>query len=252
MPACGSARPPLTRPADMHPIRTITLDLDDTLWAIAPVIERAERELWRWLGEHYPRVVAHWDASSLAALRQEIVAEHADRAHDLRFLRRTVMARMAREAGYGDELVDPAFAVFDEYRNRVTLFPDVLPGLGRLAGDFRLVALTNGNASLARIGIRHLFDDVVTAVDAGAAKPARRIFDAVCERAGVEPAAVLHVGDHPEIDVAGARAAGLRAAWVNRHGAAWPDELPPPEATVTSLLELADWLAPSPRAADGR
>ncbi len=232
-------------------IRTITLDLDDTLWAIAPVIERAERELWRWLGEHCPRIVTNWDASRVGALRAEIVAEHADRAHDLRFLRRTVLARMAEASGYGDDVVDPAFGVFDEHRNRVTLFPDVLPGLERLAGGFQLVALTNGNACLERIGIRHLFDDVVTAVDAGAAKPAAQIFDAACERAGVEPAEVLHVGDHPEIDVAGARAAGLRAAWVNRHGADWPDGLEPPDATVTSMAELADWLVPTRLPPDG-
>jgi len=228
----------------MPAIRTITLDLDDTLWAIAPVIERAERELWNWLGEHYPRMTEHWNADSMAALRRNVAAEYATRAHDLRFLRQTMLKRMATAAGYpGDELVGPAFELFDRYRNTVTLYPDVEPGLLQLGREFRLVALTNGNACLDTIGIRHLFHDVITATEAGAAKPDPRIFDIACARSGTDAEGILHVGDHPEIDIAGARAAGMRTAWVNRNGLAWPDGLAPPDATVTTMHELADWLA---------
>lgn len=231
----------------MRSIRIITLDLDDTLWSIAPVIRRAEQALWQWLGEHYPRITAEWDAERMRGLRETVVTEHAARSHDLRFLRCTVLARMAAESGYGEELVEPAFRVFDEYRNRVTLFPDVAPNLERLARDYPLVALTNGNASLERIGIRQHFHDVVTAVEAGAAKPDARIFDAACERAGVRPGEALHVGDHPHYDVAGARAAGMRTAWVNRSGDPWPGDLEPPDATVSSIAELADRLTPATR-----
>ena len=229
----------------MHSITTITLDLDDTLWAIAPVIERAERELWDWLGDRYPRIAERYAPADVAALRSEVVDAHPHMHHDLKFLRRTVLARLAEGAGYGAELVGPAFDVFDRYRNRVTLYPDVTPALERLARDFRLLALTNGNADLERIGIRHLFADVVAAAEAGVAKPAAGIFGLACARAGPEPAQVLHVGDHPEFDVAGARADGLRAAWVNRHGQPWPEALPAPEATVAALGELADWLRPA-------
>ena len=37
----------------MKTIRVITLDLDDTLWDIAPVIELAEKSLWAWFEENY-------------------------------------------------------------------------------------------------------------------------------------------------------------------------------------------------------
>lgn len=228
----------------MHQIRTITLDLDDTLWPITPVIERAERTLWRWLAEHYPRIPAAWDAERVAALRQDMVSKHRARAHDLRFLRRSVLAHMAESCGYGTAPVDAAFDVFDEQRNVVSLYPDVEAALQRLGRHYRLLALTNGNACLSRIGIRHLFADVITAVDAGAAKPAQRIFDVACTRAGVEPHEVLHVGDHPEIDIEGARKAGLRTAWINRRGDRWPEALPQPDTTVTTLDELATQLAP--------
>lgn len=226
----------------MQRINAITLDLDDTLWAIAPVIARAERVLAGWFAEHYPRIAADWDDERQRELREQVISQHAARAHDLRFLRETVLERMAAETGYDKEMVAAAFKVFDKERNIVELFPDVLPGLEDLAGEYRLMALTNGNACLDTIGIRGHFFDVVNAVEAGAAKPDERIFKVACERVGCAPEEVLHVGDHPHLDVEGARQVGMRTAWVNRTGAEWPDELAAPDVTVSTLHELSDWL----------
>lgn len=226
----------------MHRIRAITLDLDDTLWAIGPVIRRAEAELWDWLDEHYPAVGEHFSPEAAAELRDRVVKQHWHKSHDFRYLRKKVLADMARAAGYSDALVEDAFSVFDAARNRVDLFPDVVPALSELAGKYRLVAVTNGNANLEVIGIRHLFHDVVTAVDAGVAKPARPIFAEAVRRTGVEAHETLHVGDHPEIDVAGAADAGLRTAWMNRVEADWPGHLAPPDATVTSVTEVHELL----------
>ena len=234
----------------LHRIRAITLDLDDTLWEIGPVIRRAEAELWEWLGEHYPAIGERFSTDAVLELRDEVIREHWDKTHDFRYLRKTVLARLATASGYTTELVEDAFAVFDAARNRVELYPDVEPALSRLAEDYVVVAVTNGNASLERIGIRHLFDDVVTAAETGVAKPAPPIFHAAVERAGVAPDETLHVGDHPELDVAGASDAGLRTAWMNRAAAVWPDHLAPPDATITTVTELADLLADAVRRAD--
>jgi putative hydrolase of the HAD superfamily len=103
---------------------------------------------------------------------------------------------------------------------------------------YRLIAVTNGNARLDRIGIDDLFDAYVSARSAGAAKPARRIFDAAVSAGGAAAHETLHVGDHPEIDVNGARAAGLRSVWLNRNVRTWPGELPQPDGVVRSLDEL--------------
>jgi putative hydrolase of the HAD superfamily len=231
----------------LNHIRAITLDLDDTLWEIAPVIRRAEAELWRWLETHCPAIPQKFTAEEAFDLREQVIAEHADRCHDLRFLRRETLVRMLDACGYPHEHLDGAFEVFDRFRNHVQLYPDVRPALAMLARRYRLVAVTNGNADLGRIGIRHLFAGVVTAVDAGAAKPARAIFDEAVRRAGVTHGETLHVGDHPECDVEGARAAGLCAVWMNRAGRAWPEHLPPPETVVTSVAELCELLEPAHR-----
>ncbi len=52
---------------------------------------------------------------------------------------------------------------------------------------------------------------------------------------------MLHVGDDPAFDVAGARAAGLRTAWLNRTGAAWSHG-PAPDLTIGDLKALATWM----------
>ena len=228
----------------MNDIHTITLDLDDTLWAIHPVIKRAEECLYAWIGEHYPRITELFQPEDIWQLRSEVIADYKDRSHDLTFLRRTVLTRLGSAAGYGDSYVDEAFEVFDEARNDVTLFPEARPALVSLRERFVLIAVTNGNANLEKIGIRDLFDGVVSAAMAGAAKPARPIFDKAVEAGGASAAQTLHVGDHPLYDVHGAREAGLKAIWVNRNGDEWPHEIPEPDGEVQHLGELDDRLSP--------
>jgi putative hydrolase of the HAD superfamily len=223
-------------------IRTITIDLDDTLWPIGPVIQRAENRLHAWIAAHYPRITEMFTREAMLEVRSQVVAEHADRAHDLTFLRRSVLGRVSEAAGYGTGMVDDAFAIFNEERNVVDVYPDVVPGLSRLGERFSLIAVTNGNANLEKIGLRAHFDAVICAASAGAAKPARRIFDHAVRSGRADPKQTLHVGDHPEHDVHGAKQAGLKAVWVNRNGHHWPAELPAPDGVVADLVELANLL----------
>ena len=222
----------------MNSIRAITLDLDDTLWEIHPVIRRAEQRLYEWLGENFPRITEMYQPADLREVRSQVVIDFADRAHDLTFLRHTVLGRVGVAAGYGPDFIDDAFNVFDAVRNDVDIFPEVIPALEALGEQFKLIAVTNGNANLESIGIRHLFDDVVTAAMAGAAKPAAVVFDMAVMAGGASKQETLHVGDHPLYDVDGARAAGLRTAWVNRTASLWPDDYAVPEIEVTHVGEL--------------
>jgi len=226
----------------MNGIRTITLDLDDTLWAITPVIVRAEKALYEWLSEHYPKITELFSPSDLLQLRQEVVSEHVEKSHDFTFLRRTVLGQIGEAAGYGDAPVDGAMEVFQALRNDVEVFPEVRPTLAALGEKYNVIAVTNGNANLEAIGLRDLFDDVVAAASVGAAKPARAIFDVAVEAGGADYHETLHVGDHPEVDVVGANEAGLRSVWVNRNGENWPDHLQRPDAIVRDVGELLSLL----------
>ena len=222
-------------------IQAITLDLDDTLWPIEPVMLRAERRLDDWLKRHCPRTAAAYPIPAMRALRDRIAQEHPQLAHDFGAQRRLSLHAALREHGYDDTHVEGAYAEFYTARNEVECYADALPALGRLAARFPLVSLTNGNADIERIGLAHLFQFSISSRECGVAKPAPAIFHAACERLGLPPQAVLHVGDDPHLDVAGARAAGLRTAWINRTGATWahPDH---PDLVAVDLGVLADAL----------
>ncbi len=227
---------------DMNNIRAITMDLDDTLWEIHPVIYRAERRLYEWLGKHYPRITRKFSRDAIVEQRKAIALEFPQQAHDYTFLRRTVLGRIGALANYDEQFVDEAMEVFDEVRNDVVVFPEVRPALEALRNDYKLIAVTNGNSNLQKIGIDDLFHDVVSASAAGVAKPAPKIFDIAVRAGGARTHETLHVGDHPQIDVEGARAAGLQSVWVNRNGQPWPKEFAKPDGIVTHVGQLQSLL----------
>jgi putative hydrolase of the HAD superfamily len=53
---------------------------------------------------------------------------------------------------------------------------------------------------------------------------------------------VVYVGDDPQLDVEGARSAGMQAIWVDRQGSEWPPQIAPAAHTVRSLTELVELL----------
>ena len=117
-------------------------------------------------------------------------------------------------------------------------FDDALPVLAELAaGGHELLIVSNWDCSLPDwLGPAGLLDHVtavVTSARAGAAKPDARIFEQALELADVTAADAVHVGDSVENDVEGARALGIRAVLVARHG-------PPPDGVeaVSSLAQL--------------
>ena len=96
--------------------------------------------------------------------------------------------------------------------------------LTRLRRDgHRLGVLTNGlpdtqRGKVAALGVGDLVDAVVYAEEcAPGGKPAAACFETLLSRLEVEARAAVFVGDHPDKDVAGAAAVGLRAIWMVRH-----------------------------------
>jgi putative hydrolase of the HAD superfamily len=224
-------------------IRAVTLDLDDTLWPVLPALEAADRELDAWLQQHHPEVARAWPIPAMRELRARVAAERLDLAHDFTTQRHLTMQRAFAACGIDEAPLDALWEVYFGARNRVELYPDALPALQRLAARLPLASLTNGNADLQRIGLHLHFAAQVCARDAGVAKPDPRIFHAAASQLGVPPEAILHVGDDPAMDVAGARDAGLQVAWLNRNGEAWPDALgDAPALVVRELGALADWI----------
>jgi HAD superfamily hydrolase (TIGR01509 family) len=216
----------------------LSFDLDDTLWAVEPVMQAAEAAMLAWLKQHHPRLMHGQDRESLRALRARIAAQFPERSHDMTFLRHRALSEMFAAAGYPGSHADEAFEVFYAARNRVKLYDEVEGSLERLSARYRLFAVSNGNADLKRCGIARWFEGHITAISAGAAKPDIRIFTRLLAEARVEASQVLHIGDDPHLDVMGAAQAGMQAVWLNRDAKSWPAQLPPPPRTILSLEEI--------------
>ncbi len=220
---------------DLSKIRAIGLDLDDTLWPIWPTIARAETQLLRWLEQHAPRTAATFsDPTHRLSLRDAVLRAQPSISHDMSALRREMIRSGLRHGGDDPTLAEPAFDVFFAHRMRVDLYADALPALQFLAARFPVVAISNGNADVARVGIGEHFHASLSAHQFGVGKPDVRIFHAAASAAGVPPEAVLHVGDDPRLDVLGALDAGMQTVWLNRDGHAWEHDQQP-HLSVASL-----------------
>lgn len=228
----------------MLPIRAICFDLDNTLWDVWPVIRRAEQATFDFLTERYPRAVEGMTIESMRDARARVSLDFPHMAHDFSFLRQQALREHAAACGYPEAMSREAFEVFIAARNDVELYAEVRPALDLLRQRYRLFTASNGNADLARIGLASLFERTVAARDVGALKPDPAVYRKVLEGTDLRPEETLFVGDDPELDVEGARKAGMPTVWVNRTEAVWPVELEPATYSVTSLTELTALLVP--------
>jgi FMN hydrolase / 5-amino-6-(5-phospho-D-ribitylamino)uracil phosphatase len=218
-------------------VRAIAFDLDNTLWDVEPVLERAEERLAAWLQQHCPRMAL--SRAEMRVAREQLARREPHNAHDVSYLRITALAAHARAHGYDERIASQAFEVFLAARNEVEIFPDVAPGLARLRRRYALASLSNGNADLARIGLGQVFTVSLNAGQIGAAKPHRRCFERLAQELQLAAGQIAYVGDDPQLDVAAARAAGLRTVWMNRRALEWPQQLAAADMTVSDCAQLA-------------
>ena len=226
----------------MKNIRALSIDLDDTLWPIWPVIERAESALDIFLQENCPNTAKNFPLEKMRELRINIVELYPGIEHDFTQQRKLSLLHALRESGDAEHHAEAAFEIFYAARNDIEFYPDALPALKRLTARYPVAALTNGNADLNRIGIADHFVHFVSARSEGHAKPDAPIFHNTCTKLGMSAAEVLHIGDDPLLDIVGAQRAGLRSCWINRRNETWPGCYAAPDLQFTSLTDLADYL----------
>ena len=121
-------------------------------------------------------------------------------------------------------------------------FDDVEPALRELReSGLRLIVLSNWDCSLpdwlGPAGVLELVDGVLASAVVGAAKPDPEPFRRALELAGAGAAEAVHVGDSPDKDAEGARAAGIRPVLVARAG-----DPPAGVEAIRSLRELPSLL----------
>jgi putative hydrolase of the HAD superfamily len=219
-------------------IKVISFDLDDTLWPGLPTILRAEKRLFQWMSERVPEITKQYDLYQLRDKRRALLDETPQLAHDLTQLRIRSFELLSIEFDLDQEWIQPAFDVFYDARQQVTLFDDVRPVLDVLVQDFKLASLTNGNADVVKTGVHHWFDYSLNSIIAGSLKSEPAIYRQLQTLAGIEAHQMVHIGDDPLQDIFGAKAAGASAIWLNRDEKVWQLTSCKPDAIISSLTEL--------------
>jgi putative hydrolase of the HAD superfamily len=224
----------------------VSFDAAGTLFAVAEPV-----------GETYARVArAHGIAADAQTVERAFRAAFSS-APPLAFPGASPSALASHErawwyaivrASLGVRRADAAFdgcaaALFDHYARADAwrVYDDVAPTLAALRDrGLRLAVVSNFDARLGplldALQLASWFDRVEYSTGAGTAKPDPDVFRAALQALGVAPADALHVGDTPVDDVEGARAAGMRAVLLDRHGRR--PVVPAGVPVITTLVDL--------------
>jgi 2-haloacid dehalogenase len=127
---------------------------------------------------------------------------------------------------------------------RLPPFPDAVAALTRLKKTYRLAILSNGDLDMLdairpRLGIE--FDRIISVAAAGSFKPHASTYRKAAEIMAARPEEILFVANHA-FDCVGAKASGMRAAFVDRRQRPFGDWPYQPDLIVGDLKALADLL----------
>ncbi|MER8048019.1 HAD family hydrolase [Streptomyces sp. NPDC094032] len=221
-------------------IRAVLWDIDDTLFDYA----RADHDGMR---AHLTAegLVDGYDSVDQALGRwKELTALHWRRFEaggvDFQEQRRERVRDFLGEPGLSSPGADAWFERYvAHYEAAWELFPDAVPVLELLAGEYRQAVLSNSSIhnqerKLRVLGVRDRFEAVLCAAELGVAKPDAGAFHAACTTLGLAPEQVAYVGDQPDIDARGAVEAGLRGIWLDRADTGGRPEL----TRITDLHQL--------------
>jgi HAD superfamily hydrolase (TIGR01549 family) len=138
-----------------------------------------------------------------------------------------------------------------EYFNARDLYPDARPALQALKDNGYFVGIAGNQTARAGQFIRELglvADLTTTSDDLGAEKPGIEFFHKLAARCGFDPGSMLYVGDRLDNDIAPAKIAGLRTAFIRRGPWANAFPLTPAEVEPDLVLDsLHDLLPQTPR-----
>ncbi len=181
-------------------------------------------------------------AAAPAAARAMEQGALTDRERGRRFLL-ALFAGAGVPAEREEELAAVLLALHHERHLWGSVEAGTAEALERLrAAGLRLAVVSNSDgraaAALAAAGLDGHFEFVVDSGEVGIEKPDARIFHHALDRLGVGAGEALYVGDLYEVDVVGARAAGMRAVLVDPAGGAGVRDVP----VIRAVRELPDLL----------
>ena len=152
------------------------------------------------------------------------------------------MPRLLRRLGVVADAA-PYVDLFFQVTTKVELYPEALEVLKAL-GPVRSAIVSNADHEhVAAWKFKWPVQFVLISEAVQAYKPDPLVFRRALQQLGLEPHEVLHVGDSDIDDVGGAKAAGLRVAWLNRNGRPRRPQVPAPDYEIRDLTELLPFLS---------
>ena len=230
---------------DLGRITTIVFDLDGTLCYYAISTEEAIAESLRRVGHpegilgSIVEVAARYDG----LWREEEANRDGDGSVRVRAWKKLLREHEIDGPNLAEELSK-------EYTSlrvpSISLFKGARELLEDLRRRYKLGLLTNGPSDMqwqkiGILGMMQLFDAVVVSGDMGVYKPDPGVFLAILKKLSSRPDETLYIGDSYPMDVVGAKAAGIFAAWVKRDGNERPAE-EAPDLLLKDVVELREVL----------
>lgn len=199
-----------------QPVKAVTFDLDDTFYDNHPILRIAEKAQFDFLADRYPET-KDYSQDFWFSLKREVLKDFPHYVNDMIVLRKTVLRRGLIECGVSngrlDEAVEGAFQTFSFHRSNFKVEDKVHAVLDALADKYPLVAITNGNVDVDRVGIGQYFKLTLHASLQSPMKPKPFMFDRAKDHLNLSSREVLHVGDNLFNDVWGGVNNGFRSAW---------------------------------------
>lgn len=199
-------------------VKAMTFDLDDTLYDNRPIIRQVERQMVEWLHHQHP-ISATQPLSWWYDLKRTLAKQDSWLPNDVTLWRYKQIEQGLILLGYqpqqAQSAAEEAIARVLELRSDFTVPLESHKVLAELANQIPLIAITNGNVDVEKIGLADYFSLVLKAGPDGYAKPHRDLFDKAQQFLAIPAEDILHVGDHLVSDVLGAKRSGMKACWFN-------------------------------------
>ena len=226
----------VTRREAIFVIHAVLFDLDGTLFNRDATVAG----ILNWQVREFSSLIAPARSAEFID-RVTTLDEHGHRD------KREVYTIVATEFGFESTIIERLVASFwSEYPRHCKLETAVADTLVELRRRrMRLAIVTNGtavvqNAAIDALGIRYSVDAILILETEGVRKPQPEIFERAASRVGVLPRDCCFVGDHPTVDIEGAKASGLSVLW--KRTPYWQTRSPVP--TIDDVSEVLNFGPP--------
>ena len=225
-------------------VKVLTFDLYGTVVDMQSCLTEAVTPFLKnkgWKGEPH-RFVTWWRRTHF---EDSMIDALCDRGHTpYRQIGHRAVSHVMDRAGIDYTSDDVAWLI--SQIEQLTPFPDVVAALKTLKSSYKLVILSNGDRDMLEAARPHIgfeFDHIISVQEAGAFKPDWRTYaraeEIICEAwPDAERSSIMHVANHP-FDCIGAKAYGMRAAFIDRRKQPFGHSPHQPDLTVDDFAALA-------------